>query len=265
MYFFWSKVLWELLDFEGILFTALVIGVGLMWLRWYRVARWLLTLSVLATICLSVLPIGSWLLSTLENRFPTMNEMPEDVDGIIILGGSISPGLSQMRGQPQVSGDAERLFAAVELANLYPAARVLFTGGSGSLANQALLEAPIAAQILGSLGLTNDRLELEIRSRNTYENATYSYEMVTPRDAETWLLVTSARHMPRAMGAFRAAGWPVTAYPSGYLTEPEWHFNLNWGLAGLSVLRMALKEWIGLVVYRVLDRSNSMFPAPEGP
>lgn len=263
MDFVLSKVLWELADFEGVILAALVAGVGLLWLRWHRAARWLLTLTALATFVLSVLPVGYWLLAELENRFPAMGEMPERIDGIIVLGGAISPGLSRARGQPQVGGDAERLFAAIELANRYPKARVLFTGGSASLTNQALKEAPVAAQILHGLGLAPERLTLEARSRNTYENAIYSYEIAKPQAAETWLLVTSARHMPRAMGTFRAAGWPVTAYPAGYHTDPDWHTRLDWGFAGLSRLRTALKEWLGLVVYRLLGRCDSLFPGPE--
>lgn len=260
--FILSRVLWELADFEALLLTAFVIGVGLLWLRWHRAARWLLTLAALATIVLSVLPVGYWMLAELENRFPVMNEMPERIDGIIILGGVISPGLSRARGQPQIGGEAERLFAAIELANRYPEARVLFTGGTGSLTNPELKEAPVAAQVLYGLGLAPERLTLESRSRNTYENAIYSYEIAKPQATETWLLVTSARHMPRAMGTFRAAGWPVTAYPAGFQTDPDWHFGLDWGFAGLRRFRTALKEWLGLVVYRLLDRSDSLFPGP---
>ena len=63
------------------------------------------------------------------------------------------------------------------------------------------------------------RLTLEDRSRNTIENAVYSKALAQPKPGERWLLVTSALHMPRAMGAFRQAGFAVEAYPVDYQTN----------------------------------------------
>lgn len=263
MDFVLSKVLWELFDFDGVLLAALVVGIGLLWTPWSRAGRRLLTITLLATLALAVVPVGPWLLVALENRFPVMTEPPPQIDGIVVLGGAISPALSQARGQPQIGGDAERLFAAVALARRYPEARIVFTGGSGSLRNQELKEAPLAARVFGELGLPPERLLLEARSRNTYENAVFGFEVARPEAGETWLLVTSARHMPRAMGTFRAAGWPVAAYPAGYLSDGTWRFGLGWGLGGLDRLRVALKEWLGLMVYWLTGRSDSLFPGPE--
>ncbi len=85
-----------------------------------------------------------------------------------------------------------------------------------------------------------------------------------PKAGETWLLVTSARHMPRAVGAFRKVKWPVVPYPVDYVTTGEASlrpgFNFAGGLAGLSE---SIREWVGLVAYAMQGRSDAIFPGPS--
>ena len=70
-------------------------------------------------------------------------------------------------------------------------------------------------------GLDARRILVETRSRNTYENAVYSKELAQPQPGQIWLLVTSANHMPRAVGCFRAVGFDVIPYPVDYDTGPD--------------------------------------------
>lgn len=108
---------------------------------------------------------------------------------------------------------------------------------------------------------------LEDRSRNTRENAQFSADLVHPEPGERWLLVTSAWHMPRAVGCFRQAGFTVTAFPVDYRTR-GWgdRVRLN-GFAsdGLLQLDLAVKEWIGLVVYRIAGYTPDWLPGPDEP
>ena len=105
---------------------------------------------------------------------------------------------------------------------------------------------------------------MERRSRNTFENAVYSRELIKPNSNERWLLVTSALHMPRAIGCFRRVGFKVEAYPIQYTTGHRSPFQTGFGLGSnaLNLLDAAMKEWIGLVVYRLTDKTNQLFPAP---
>ena len=80
-------------------------------------------------------------------------------------------------------------------------------------------EAKFALPLLESLGVARDRITLEDHSRNTVENAVYSKAIVQPKPGERWLLVTSAYHMPRAIGVFRKAGFPVEPYPVDWRTR----------------------------------------------
>ena len=75
-------------------------------------------------------------------------------------------------------------------------------------------EAEAAERFLAAMGVPSGRTTFEARSRNTSENAMLTRDLVSPKPGERWLLVTSAFHMPRAMGAFRHAGFDVIAWPS---------------------------------------------------
>ena len=101
---------------------------------------------------------------------------------------------------------------------------LVFTGGSGFVFSGALREADVIRHVLDGLGFDLSRITFERESRNTYENAVFSRPLVNPGTGETWLLITSAAHMPRSVGIFRRAGWPVLAYPVDYRSTSE----LSW-------------------------------------
>jgi hypothetical protein len=94
----------------------------------------------------------------------------------------------------------------------------VFSGGSGALIYDEGAEAPFALRMLENLGIPRARILLEDRSRNTVENAIFSKALVQPKPGERWLLVTSAHHLPRAIGVFRKMGFPRTI--PGRLAHP---------------------------------------------
>ena len=109
--------------------------------------------------------------------------------------------------------------------------------------------------MIGLLGpeLESQRITVEERSKNTYENAMFLRDYVTPRTEQKWLLVTSAVHMPRAVGVFRKAGFDVEPWPISDLTDEE----------EAMPLKYAIHEWLGLLGYRLLGRIEEIFPAPR--
>ena len=119
-------------------------------------------------------------------------------------------------------------------------------------------------QLFDRLGVAAGRIELEDKSRNTFENALFSKALVMPKPGERWLLVTSAYHMPRAVGVFRQAGFPVEAYPVDWRTRGSGDFARLFSTVseGLSRTDTAVHEWLGLMVYRLTDRSSELFPGP---
>ncbi|MBM3519122.1 MAG: YdcF family protein [Alphaproteobacteria bacterium] len=263
MYVMASKLLWPLLQPANLLLLLLVLGAAqLLGRRTSGVGRGLVVLAAALLLLTAVLPLGNWVVQPLEERFPPAPP-PSRVDGLIVLGGSVSPDLTAARGQPALNDAAERLTAFVALARRYPSARLVFSGGTGSLIPGRLSEADVARVLFTELGIAADRVVFQGASRNTYEDAMLSHALVQPEAGETWLLITSARHMPRAVGVFRRAGWPVVPYAVDYRTTGDVSPDLDFGLAdGLNSLDDAAKEWVALVVYRVLGRTDTLIPGP---
>ena len=263
MFFTLSKVLWILADPGNLLLIVLMLGMLSLWTPWRRMGRRLVALTTLVLLGLAVFPVGANIIQSLENRFPPPAELPEQVGGIVVLGGMIDQIVSKKRGQPSINGAAERLTEFAVLARRYPDAKLVFSGGSGKLMSQDLKEADAVKPFLEALGMDMNRIIFEDESRNTHENAVLSKQLAQPGENEPWILITSAFHMPRSVGCFREAGWTVIPYPVDYNTtgteEIDPSFNLISGLSGAS---FAIKEWLGLMFYYLTGRTNTLYPAP---
>ncbi|MCH7937040.1 MAG: YdcF family protein [Proteobacteria bacterium] len=264
MFFVLSKVLWFVTNPGNMLLLFLLLGMTLLWTRWRRAGRRLVSAVAVIGVTLAVFPFGGWLVGVLEDRFPAVTTPPARVDGVIVAGGIVDPVLSDDRGQVAIGGAAERLFEMAALAKKYPRARLVFSGGSGSLIYQDRKEAHAVKPLLRQLGIDLKRVIFEDRSRNTAENAAFSYRLVKPKKGEAWLLVTSAFHMPRAVGSFRQAGWEVIPYPVDYMTRGKAELPLQFNFArGLGSLGGALHEFLGLLFYWLDGKTDQLFPGPR--
>ncbi len=172
--------------------------------------------------------------------------------------------VSQPRGEVALNEAAERMTVIAELARRFPNARIVFTGGSGRIIYDGVTEASLAARLFESFGIAKERIVLEDKSRDTDENARFTKELLDPKPGERWLLVTSAHHMPRSVGVFRAAGFPVEAYPVDFRTRGAVDLLRPFSNVGDGLRRTdtAAREWVGLVAYRLTGRTDALFPAP---
>ncbi|MDA8231522.1 MAG: YdcF family protein [Magnetospirillum sp.] len=258
-----SKLFWDVLHPSSLLLLLLSAGAFLIGGRFLGAGRLAVATSAVCLLAIAALPVGDGLMAPLEDRFPAVRIPPPHVDGIIVLGGAIDLDLSGARRMPSLNSAAERMTTFAALARRYPDARLVFSGGSNLLEQRALREADVARTLLADLGVDVGRVVFERNSRNTYENAVFSKELVHPGRGETWILVTSAAHMPRAAGVFRRIGWPVLPWPTAYKTSGEWHWAHGLDLAGgLDKVDGAAHEWAGLAYYRLLGRTDRLFPAP---
>lgn len=260
-----SKIVWLVLNPANLFAFFLVVGTILLFTRFRRMGRLFVTGAVGVFLLLGVIPVGFWLTSNLENRFLVNPPIPANIAGIVTLGGTINQYITAARGQPSLTAGGERLTEFVHLARRFPDARLVFSGGSGALIDTTLKEAEVARVFFNQMGLSDRDIIYEDRARNTYENALFSKERVgDDASRRKWVLITSAVHMPRAMGVFRQTGWNVMAYPVDYLTDGRGGFKMQFRpLRGLGSLNSALREWIGLVVYRVLGRTPVIVPSQE--
>lgn len=234
------------------------IGVFLCFTPFWRTGRRIAALSSVAVAICAFSPLGTWLSQPLELRFPKYADDGQPVAGVVVLGGALDPNLSEYWGQPAVNNAGERTIFLAHLSRTYPSARIIFTG-NGSPPEAAMIE-----RFAPELGLAPGRVEFERHSKNTYQNATYSKRLAQPKPGERWLLVTSAFHMPRAMGAFRKAGFPVVAYPVDFRLKGD---AQTWQLIptasnGLSRVDVAVREYGGLIVYWFRGQTDALFPAP---
>jgi uncharacterized SAM-binding protein YcdF (DUF218 family) len=228
----------------------------------YRLGRTRLAMRVLAGAVAiyaigGLTPVSNALMLSLEQHSPRPDAQNAGaIDGIIVLGGVIDGLVSSQGGEIALNEAAERLTEAAALAYRYPKARIVLSGGDGALLYESGDEASFAKEFFTRIGVDPARITLERKSRNTWENAVFSKERVQPEPGERWLLVTSAFHMHRSMGVFRAAGFPVTPWPVDFRTRGPadlWRVPPR-PSEGWKRIDMAVREWVGYVAYWATGR-----------
>jgi uncharacterized SAM-binding protein YcdF (DUF218 family) len=250
-FFSFSKLFETLLTGGNFFVILLVVGLLLTQTPLKRLGRRITFATAVFALILFLLPIGSWSMAPLENRFARQG-LPEHVDGILVLSGGENPALFQRRGTAATIFSEGRLVEVAALSRKYPQARIVFSG----------FEADVARAAFVQIGLDTNRIVFEKRARSTWETLVFSQDLVHPLSGETWLLITHAVSMPRAIGVARRVGWQMLAWPVDYRTGAgESFLSLDFAdnLVGSMV---AAHEWIGLAAYRITGRSTALFPAP---
>lgn len=263
MFFSLSKLFWFAATPSNFLTLAIVAGLILALTRLRRLGLGLAGAGALGLVAAGFSPLANWIIIPLENRFAAYADVGR-VDGVIVLGGSFQAGESAARGQATINEAGERIVALADLARRYPDAKLVFSGGAGELLTAEIPEADGLKHFLGAFGVPAERVTFENRSRTTSENAAFSRDLVRPGPAERWLLVTSAWHMPRAIGCFRKAGFAVIAYPVDFRTRGWRDGGRLFASAadGLRRLEVGVKEWLGLAGYRAAGYIDEVFPGP---
>lgn len=264
MFFYLSKIFWFFANPGNAFLLVLLLGLFLCSTRFVRLGKAFVTLAVVFALTVTFIPVGQYMLKTLEDRFPVPQSLPAHVDGIVVLGGVIDPVMSKERDRAVIGGAVERITISAALAQAHPNARLIYSGGAASIVNKSLKEADYVARLYVALGVPRDRLMLEREARNTWENAKFTMEMVSPKPDETWVLITSAFHMPRAVGVFRRVGWEMIPYPVDFNVRPALSIPSPIDFAaGLSSMAAAGHEWIGLIAYWLTGKNSAAFPKPR--
>ena len=266
MFFYLSKILWFVLQPSSAVLILLLVGTAMLWSRWARAGRRIVLLAGILLLVIGISPAGHALILPLEERFSRADlKGGAPVDGIIVLGGVQNMSVSGSRNVITLNEAGERLVEAAALARRFPNAKIVLTGESSSFVKSKESEAEGAAGLLESLGIQRDRFVLETKAKNTFQNAIFSAELVGKDTNKRWLLITSASHMPRAIGVFRTAGVKVEPWPVDYRTRGStdiWLF-FHRPSEGWRRMDLAMREWVGLLVYWLTGRTQEPFPAPE--
>jgi uncharacterized SAM-binding protein YcdF (DUF218 family) len=245
MIYYVSKVFWLIAAPTNAL--VLISAIAAFWgvLRSPNRVAWLAAAVAGGLVIGTFTPLGLALTVLLDYRFtlsPPDSQSPPD--GIILLGGVV--GLDEIE-------------AVSALIQHYPKARLIFSGFHATDPNDEYVLKKFA-----QLGGDPARIiDIEPRPRTTSEDAFYAAGLLKPKPTERWMLVTSAMHMPRAVGCFRVAGFQVEPYPVQFRTNRSHPFaGFVPGPSALYYLDTAAKEWIGLIAYRLMGKTDALFPGP---
>jgi uncharacterized SAM-binding protein YcdF (DUF218 family) len=196
------------------------------------------------------------ILRTLENRYKadTADSAPT-APAIVVLGGGLA-NINDPAGVVELGGSSERLWTAVELYRAGKSPLILISGGNAFRNTKSnVAESALAARILQDWGVPPSAILTEEESKETHQNAVFSRRILAQRGISSILLVTSAFHMPRAYATFRRAGFTVFPVPSDYITGGyEDHgilLSLLPNTGSLTGSGIAIKEWLGIVAYRL--------------
>jgi uncharacterized SAM-binding protein YcdF (DUF218 family) len=260
-------LVWSLASPSQVIVATVIAGAALLAIGRGRgrLARLLVVAGAGGLLVFGCLPTAHYLAFPLEHRFPA-TPLPDEVAGIILIGGGERVAVSEAYGEPQLNAHGSRYVAALRLAARYPGARLVSTGGPMVEPGKGPLgtHSAVAAAILDHVGLDPGRVRYDTSSRDTCDHPTNTRALVQPRPGETWVVVTSAMHMPRVMACFRAAGWDdVVPYPTDHrVVLGRWSPGSFQVAANLALLDFAAHEWVGLAYYRMTGRTHEFFPAP---
>lgn len=223
-----------------------------------------LGLGLAAAALIAWTPLPYWLLRPLEEAEPRVDHSKLDparkVRGIILLGGGINAGRGDQPNGPIFTSAGSRIVTTMELAYRFPTATILLSGGTPSLlASARASEAALTRDLLIRLGVDTSRIRIEEKSRDTFENVRESRSFLATSEG-SWLLVTSAAHMPRALAAFGDLGTRLIPCCADYKTQGALDRDRYFGSAafGLLCCDIALHEWVGLIAYRLSGRIKQL-------
>jgi uncharacterized SAM-binding protein YcdF (DUF218 family) len=217
MFLFLSKLLPLLVYPLGLAVALLGITIGL---AWRRRPRWAIATATTALLIL-LLSSNAWvatrLTQSLEWRHLPPNPVPT-ADAIVVLGGSTR---SAIYPRPWVdlmeSGD--RVLHGIRLYQAGNAPKLIFSGGRIVWRGGGATEASDMAEIAVAFGVPRSAILQEPDSLNTYQNAVNVNALMAQEGIERVLLVTSAMHMPRALGIFMKLGIPAIAAPTDFIVS----------------------------------------------
>lgn len=251
MFFYLSKILFFLTTPVVWIFGLLIWG--LLTKKPKRKKR-LLWASVIVFYFFSNAFITDEFVRAYEEDTFTYTDITETFDAVIVLGGFSSD--DPERGQIQFHSATDRLMAGIKLYKTGKAEKLMISSGSGKISKPDEKEALYIKQYLLEIGIPEKDLIIESESKNTHENAVFSAEILTKKIKNgSYLLVTSAKHMPRAKRCFEKQGLDVMPFsvdhqagPRKYLLDhlfiPDAHSLIRW--------QTIIKEWMGFIAYKMM-------------
>jgi uncharacterized SAM-binding protein YcdF (DUF218 family) len=219
-----------------------------------RAAGFLVFFAVVVLWGSSMPLVGNAVMGRLERTYPParLREVPVS-KCLVLLGGAVDP-IAPPREEVELNEGADRVREAALLYNVAKVQTIIASGGKQPWSPYEESEARAMRTLLLEWGVPKGMVVIEEKSRNTRENAVNTIEMLQHMDCGTPLLVTSAAHMKRAVGAFAVLGQKVIPVPvdvrainAGDLMWKDFLPTVD----GLKMTTDAVREWIGRKVYEM--------------
>ncbi|MEZ2130109.1 MULTISPECIES: YdcF family protein [unclassified Sinorhizobium] len=260
--FLFSKLVWIIGQPLSLAFILVILAIIAIIVRWRVLGLLASSASALVLFLTLYTTVGPYLLQDLEERFPRPAGDPPELQCMIVLGGAFETEVTTTRGGIEMSAGGDRFVEALRLARKFPDARILVSGGDGSITGGYEGDGDIAKRFFPIFGIGRERLVEEAQSRTTFENAVNTKELLARNGLSNCLLITSGYHMPRSIGIFRKLDIPVTPWPTDYRTTGKVRLGLDFTQPSLNAQHMAtaIREWMGLVGYYFAGRTSELYP-----
>ena len=230
-------------------FICILTGTAMLWLTEKQLTgKLFVTAGLILLGFFSYESAANRLIRPLERMYTQPAEPDKRIRWIVVLGG----GLVSDPSLPITSRLSEatliRLVEALRLSRKMPEARLVLCGGA---VFNTQPEALGMAELVQELGFDDIELIAETKSRNTMEQSHAVRKIVGD---DPFALVTSASHMPRAVGFFKALDMKPVPFPTDHkakknlVTHPSAFFP---GSPALRKSRAAFYEYLGIVRYRI--------------
>lgn len=231
-------------------FSLILIAIGALLLFCSRAKRTRIVCFVAGFACLIFFSIqinAIYLINGLQSQYQPLLQPPHNVSNIVVLGGGISGGKNYPRNITLNSASLSRLVEGIRLFHLlqkqggHP---ILILSG-GRVFQSAATEAGIMRNTAVMLGIPAASIRIENGSRDTHEEALYLKKLLV---GESFLLVTSAYHMPRSMALFQNQGMHPIAAPTQFFRQSKLILKyLIPTASGLLMSDIAIHEYLGIL------------------
>jgi uncharacterized SAM-binding protein YcdF (DUF218 family) len=219
--------------------------------------RWVAALGVALLLFFSLESVSNALYRSLEE--PPLRTYKSGVtyDVVILLGGVVDDRAVFTSGERSFNDNNERLLETYDLLRTGAAKNAIISGGVVSANRSQVVEAHALTDQLVAWGIAPKRIVIEDKAKNTHENAVESAAIVRAQGWKSVLIVTSANHMPRAYGCFRAEGLDVDTKPVDFRSYGSaFSGELIPRAEYLQASSAAIREWFGRWIYRLRGYSK---------
>jgi len=212
-------------------------------------------LFLLLFLFFGYIPLSNFFLNKVEDYIEPSKYPIQQLTGVVVLGAGFDSGrISKERNQIALDHSVARLTKAIEIYNKNPRILILLSGFSKESLNEEWSELEMVKRFYLDQGVRFENLLFENQSRNTFENAFFSKNIVSKYKG-TWGLITTASHMPRSYLLFKKQGIILEPINVNYRTGKTkifWlNFNIKKGIIDWSII---FHEVIGLAYYKITNK-----------